>query len=80
MTDMYPALLEQYLSGDVAYCIHFVSRSLWITYIMADVCIHAPENNIDSCQLVLEEVHYRTFLVFQQYGLILVNFMYSRIF
>jgi len=47
---------------------------------MADVCIHAPENNINSCEFVMEEVHYQKFLVLQQYGLILVNFMYSRIF
>jgi hypothetical protein len=47
---------------------------------MADVYIYAPENNISSCELVLEEVHYQKFLVLQQYGLILVNFTYSGIF
>jgi len=46
---------------------------------MADVYIHALVNNINSCELVLEDVHYQKFLVLEQYGLILVNFLYSRI-
>jgi len=45
---------------------------------MADVYIHALEN-INSCEFVLEDVHYQKFLVLEQYGLILVNFLYSRI-
>lgn len=35
---------------------------------MEDVYIQAPEN-INSCELVLEEVHYQKFLVLQEYGL-----------
>jgi hypothetical protein len=31
-----------------------------ITYIEPDVCMDAPENNIVSCQLALDEVHYRS--------------------
>ena len=48
-------------------------------YIVADVRIRVPENNINGCELVLEEAHYCIFLVSQQCGLILVNFLYSRI-
>ena len=49
--------------------------SLWIAYIF---CIHAPENNINGRELVLEEANYRIFLVSQQCGLIFVKFTYSR--
>jgi hypothetical protein len=35
---------------------------------VADICIHAPENNINGCELVLEKAHYHMVLVSQQYG------------
>ena len=44
---------------------------------MADISIHAPENNINGCELVLEKGHYHMVLVLQKCGLMLVNFMYS---
>lgn len=50
--------------------------SLWITYIF---CIHAPQNNINGHELVLEEANYHIFLVSQKCGLIFVIFIYSRI-
>jgi hypothetical protein len=44
-----------------------VARSLWITYIIARVCINATEcntnNNINGCELVLEETHYNIYFV-----------------
>jgi len=40
-----------------------------ITYIEPDVCMDAPENNINCCQLPLEEGHYHIFFVSQQCGL-----------
>jgi len=40
--------------------------------IVADVCIHNPENNINKYELVPEEVHYYM-VMSQQYGLELVN-------
>jgi hypothetical protein len=44
---------------------------------VADIFIHAPGNNINGCELVLEEGHYHMVLVLQKCGLVLVNFMYS---
>jgi hypothetical protein len=44
---------------------------------VADISIHASENNINGCELVLEEDHYRMVLVLQKCGLMLVHFMYS---
>ena len=35
---------------------------------MADVCIHAAQNNTNGCELVLEEAHYHMVLVSQQCG------------
>jgi hypothetical protein len=40
---------------------------------MARVGIHSPENNINVCQLVLEEAHYHTFFVSQKYRVTRVN-------
>jgi len=44
---------------------------------VADICTHAPENNINGFELVLEEGHYHMVLVLQNCGLMLVNCMYS---
>jgi hypothetical protein len=49
--------------------------SLWITYIVADIHVHALKNNINGCELVLEEAHYCIFLVSQQCGIMFVNFI-----
>jgi len=40
---------------------------------------HMLRSSMGSCELVLEEVHCYMFWVLKQCGLILVNFMYSRI-
>jgi hypothetical protein len=44
---------------------------------VADVCRHAAESNTNGCHLVLEDTHCRTFLVSQQCGVVLVNFVRS---
>ena len=41
--------------------------------------VHMLRTSMDSCELVLEEVYCYMFLLLQQCGLILVNFMYYRI-
>jgi hypothetical protein len=45
--------------------------SLVRVYTVTDVCIHNPEQ-INNCQGISQEAHY-CMLLFQQYGLVLVN-------
>jgi hypothetical protein len=40
---------------------------------MARVGRHVPQNNIKGCELVLEEAHYHTFFLSQNYRLTRVN-------
>jgi len=42
------------------------------SYIVADVCIRNPENNINNWELVPEEAQYYMVLS-QQYGIVFVN-------
>ena len=44
------------------------TRPLWITYLVADFCVRAPEN---GRKLVLEEAHYYNVLVYKRCGLVL---------
>ena len=50
----------------------FGSHTLWQIFF-----IYAPGNNVNDCELVLEEGRYHMILVLQKCGLVLVNFMYS---
>jgi len=58
----------EYLQQIISYSVHNIqtysviwyqqfyrTRSFWITHIVADIGIHAPQNNINGCELVLEE-------------------------
>jgi len=48
--------------------------SFWIAHIVADIHVHALENNINGCELVLEEAQYHIFFMSQQCGIMFVNF------
>jgi hypothetical protein len=41
-------------------------RSHWIIYVLANVLMHAPENNINDCKLIMEEIHYYMRLMSEQ--------------
>ena len=78
------------LSGMYTFCYNTYIRPYTLSYIIsaslqnvsdivADVCVRAAESNTNGCQRLLGEAHCRMFLVSQQSGLVLVDFMLSRI-
>ena len=78
------------LSGMYTFCYNTYIRPYTLSYIIsailqnvtdivADVCMRAAESTTDGCQRLLVEAHCRMFLVSQQSGLVLVDFMQSRI-